>query len=250
MEIVLVASLYDAEAICNALMAQTQMIAMDIEGVDLNRGGDIALLQIATNEKKVFCFDILELGVDVFSFAYLGQVLESDRISKLCYDCRIDADVLLDKFGIKLQMVYDLQVLYTFAFQSAQDPFLKGMHHALQKPGILNKKKSSDKKMLVCKKDIKALLQSSPDSSKKLFMQRPISEKVLFYCISDVVYLFRMYRLWSALIPSSVVRQASMYRMHKYCYRMNRAINAAHTKRMARIDFKRMPVTYCCSLAG
>ncbi len=135
-------SLIDAQSICNSLMTQTQMIAIDIEGVDLNKGGDISLLQIALNETKVFCFDILTLGKTVFSWIYLGQVLESDKIYKLCYDCRIDGDVLNEKFGIKMQRVYDLQVLYTFAFQSNEDPF-KRVISCTSKTWYLEQKKDT-----------------------------------------------------------------------------------------------------------
>ena len=235
-EIILVENLEHALVICKWLADYLTMVAIDLEGVDFGRDGRITMLQIGTDGNTVFCFDILTLGDVVFSTEYLGQILNSEQICKLCYDCRTDADILRTKYNVNMNNVYDIQVLYTFIFQKEQDPSLKGLHHALQSPGILNSKMA--KKVIKQKLDFKESLLSK---NTKIFMQRPLTETVLQYCAADVVHLFQMFSVWGTLVDFHVVVQASMYRLHKFCNR-NKIIPP---KKMAFIDFKQMPVMRC-----
>lgn len=231
-EIIVVVDLISAKSICQWIMDHFLLISIDIEGVNLGRDGEITMVQISTSEKMVFCFDILALGSAVFSNQYLGQILNSEKIFKLCYDCRIDADVLKTKFNISLQSVYDVQVLYTFIFQNDKDRYLKGLHHALETTGILKTK--IGKKILQHKKDFK---ESLCKEGSGIFLQRPLTEKVLSYCVVDVIYLFKMFYEWGNMIEFNTVVQASMYRLNKFC---NRCCEIPG-KKMASIDFKQMP---------
>lgn len=235
-EIILVVDLDHASVICKWLMDYFSLIAIDLEGVDFGREGQITLLQIGTNKDTVFCFDILALGDSIFSKEYLGQILNSENICKLCYDCRTDADVLRTKYNVNMKNVYDIQVLYTFIFQKDQDPFLKGLHHALQSPGILNGKMA--KKVIKQKQFFK---ESFLSKDTNIFKQRPLTENVLQYCVADVIHLFQMFFVWGALVDFQVVVQASMYRLNKFCNRMK----TIPAKKMACIDFKRMPIMHC-----
>jgi DNA polymerase I-like protein with 3'-5' exonuclease and polymerase domains len=230
-----------AQAICQKLLKECNMIAIDIEGVDLGRNdGSISLIQIAASEDEVYCFDILALGEAVFSKKeYLGEIMESDKILKLCYDCRIDGDVLRAKHKVEIHYAYDLQVLYTFVFQPDTDPFLKGLQHALQKPGVMLCQNKFSEKVIQIKKEMKTAFLNERGSH--IFMQRPLTDKVLLYCASDVVYLFRMFYLWGGWVPLCVVVQASMYRMHKFGHREKNI----PTRHMALVDFKQMPKSRC-----
>lgn len=230
--IIVVTELKDAHLICQWLVENFVMIAIDVEGVNLGREGEITLLQISTDEKTVFCFDILALGDTVFTEAYLGQILYSETIIKLCYDCRTDADTLKSKYNVRLQNVYDLQVLYTFLFQEEKDRYLKGLHHALQMPGILKNK--SAKRVLKSKQDFKESLQTG---GTEIFLRRPLSQHVLAYCVSDVIYLYKMLYVWGPRIDFVTVVQASMYRLNKFCNRWKEI----PSNKMSAVDFKRMP---------
>ena len=231
-DIMVVIDLDSAQRVCQWIMDNFSLIAIDIEGVNLGREGKITMMQISTSEKMVFCFDILALGNTVFSDEYLGRILKSEKIFKLCYDCRMDADVLKTKFNIPLQSVYDVQVLYTFVFQNDKDRYLKGLHHALETPGILKTKIA--RKILQNKKKFKESLRKEGSA---IFLQRPLTEKVLSYCVVDVIYLFKMFYEWGVMVEFSTVVQASMYRLNKFC---NRCWEIP-AKKMASIDFKQMP---------
>lgn len=234
--IVVVEKLNHARKVCQKVLPRYSILAMDIEGVNWGEDyGSISLIQIACSNTKVYCFDILALGSQVLSKEYLGSILESDKILKLCYDCRTDGAVLQSKHSVFIKQVYDLQVLYTFLFQSKADPFLKGLHHALQKPGVLHQ--NQDSALLIQnKKEIKACMSSV---GSQIFLQRPLTEQVLMYCASDVIHLFRMYQLWSVLVPFPTVLQASLYRLNKFC----RQTVKLPSKEMAVVDFKKMPYT-------
>jgi hypothetical protein len=225
-----------AQAVCKKLLTVRSMIAIDIEGVKLGRSGTVSLVQVAVSENEVYCFDILALGNAIFSKKEdLGEILESERILKLFYDCRIDGDVLKAKYKVELRHAYDLQVLYTFVFQPVADPFLKGLQHVLQRPGIMVCQDKLSEKVVQIKKEMKAVFLK--ENGSQIFMRRPLSNEILLYCAADVVYLFRMYHLWGALVPLSVVVQASMYRMHKFGNREK----AIPSWQMALVDFKKMP---------
>lgn len=231
--IVVVTDLNIARDICQWIVSHFSLIAIDIEGVNWGEGGgQITLMQISTSEEMVFCFDILALGDNAFSDKYLGQILKSEKIYKLCYDCRIDGDVLKTKFDINLRCVYDVQVLYTFIFQKENDRYLKGLHYALDTSGIL--KSEGAKEILQHKKDFKETFRKE---GTEIFLRRPLTENILSYCVFDVIYLFKMYYEWGAIISFNTVVQASMYRLNRFRSRC-REISA---KKMASIDFKKMP---------
>jgi ribonuclease D len=226
--IILVMELHDALVICRWIAENFTVIAIDIEGVNLGREGEITLVQISTDEKTVFCFDVLALGDVVFSDPYLGQIFRSNAICKLCYDCRTDADILKAKHRVNLQYVYDLQVLYTFLFQAERDRYLKGLHHALQMPGILKSKNA--KRILKYKREFKETLKTR---GSEIFLQRPLSRNVLSYCVSDVIYLYKMFYTWGPSVNFDSVVQASMYRLNKFCNRCG----DIPPKKMSTIDF-------------
>jgi hypothetical protein len=225
-----------AQAVCKKLLTKCSMIAIDIEGMNLGRSGTVSLVQVAVNENEVYCFDILALGDAIFSTKEgLGEILESEKILKLFYDCRIDGDVLKAKYKVEVLHTYDLQVLYTFVSQPVSDPFLKGLQHVLQRPDIMVCQDRLSEKVVQIKREMKAAFLK--ENGSQIFMQRPLSNKILLYCAADVIYLFRMFHLWGGLIPLSVVIQASMYRMHKFGNREK----AIPSWQMALVDFKKMP---------
>jgi hypothetical protein len=226
-DIILVTELEYAKRICSWIKQHLYLVSFDIEGVNLGREGKITLLQIGTSQHRVFCFDVLALGNALFQ--YLKPIFESESICKLCYDCRTDGDVLKTMHGVNLKCVYDIQVLYTFLFQKEGDPFLKGLYHVLKSPGIIGDKNS--KRVMRYKKEIKDSLQNV---GTEIFLQRPVSKELLTYCVSDVVYLYKMFNLWASHVEFNVVVQASMYRLNKYC-------NRIRSKKMYYVDFKKCP---------
>ena len=127
-------------------------------------------------------------------------------------------------------MLYDMQILYTFLFQSRRDKYLKGLQHVLQTPGVILSKEALQH--VVCSKGrIKKLLHAN----QHVFLRRPISQEVLQYCSSDVVYLLRMYKLWQTHKEHSphAVLYATHFRLQRFCNRKQ----TIPPKAMSLIDF-------------
>jgi hypothetical protein len=205
------------------------LVAFDMEGVNLGKkDGRLTLLQVARDDHTVFCFDVLKLGgAELFSL--LGPLLGSPNVIKLCFDCRMDGDVLWRQFRVRLRRVYDIQVLYTLLFQARTDRFLKGLAHVLQVPGVLPGAHMLDQ-VLGTKLRMKKLMAAQED----LFLQRPIAGDLLEYCGADVSCLLRMHRLWAHRWPQEDVIETSMGRLILF---INRPCEVPPPRSMSVIDF-------------
>ena len=232
-KIIVVNTWDNVQSACKRILA-CNIIAFDIEGVNLGRKGLVTLMQIAINESTVFCFDVLILGQHLFASQYLGSVFTSYRILKLCFDCRIDGDVLQSHFGLQLNMLYDVQVLYTLIFQSPKDRFLKGLQHVLKMPGVIEEKEALEK-VVQSKNIMKQVFkkQKQQHHTKHIFLMRPLTNDILEYCGSDVIYLLKMYFIWWYRQNPFTVLHLTNARLQNYC---NHA-ESIPTLHMSKIDF-------------
>jgi len=217
-QIILVNTWEQVESACQKIIHSSEgIIAFDLEGVNLGRNGQLTLLQIAIDQKTVFCFDVLVLGKQLFEHRFLGGIFFSPRIVKVCFDCRVDGDVLYSHFGVRINMLYDIQILYTSLFQSRKDPFLKGLRRVLQHPDVIQHKGTLEK-VIQCKQRIKERLDGSMHHM--IFLARPLTPEILEYCSCDVVYLLRMHAIWSRHDGGSHhILRATMDRLMRFCTR-------------------------------
>lgn len=198
-----------ARAVCEHLRnGGFTVLAFDIEGVNLGRKGQVTLLQVAVDETCVYCFDVLLLGPALMGANFLGPLFHSPHVVKVCFDCRVDGDVLQSHFGLQIAHVYDIQVLYTLLFQASSDRFLKGLRHVLQSSGIIACPQHLQR-VLAAKTKIKTLMSKNT----RLFCIRPVTTELLQYCTADVVFLLRMYRYWHHMKPHGQIVALSMKRM-------------------------------------
>jgi len=197
-------------------------LAFDMEGFQLGRNGTTSLVQLASKD-TVYLFDILTLGASAFGVGGLAAILEDPAITKLCYDCRCDAEALYYLHSVALAGAYDLQIAYTLLFQACNDPFLKGLHRALQAPGVLPAGSVRQK-----------ILQTKLEGKRHLhdMLARPLSLDVLAYCAVDVVHLFTMYELWAPHLHPCM-KDLSQQRMDRFISRENLVWC------MSRLDFVR-----------
>ena len=141
-----------------------------------------------------------------------------------------EQDALYHLHGITLQGVYDLQVAYTLVHQTPDDPFLKGMLHALRQPGIVESDQLAEvlHREELCKQEMRVL------GSHRMFLRRPVPNYILEYCALDVIFLFNMFALWGGV---SRVFMLSSTRMYTY---VNEATPRA-PRLMSLVDFERAP---------
>ena len=232
-QVVVVDDLQKALAACSRLKTQ-RLLAMDMEGSPLSKGGITSLLQLAVSSMEVYIFDVLGLGQELFSALLLLPILSDPTIIKLCYDCRGDAEALYFNHGVQVHGLYDLQIAYTMLFQPQNDPYLKGLHKAMQAPGIH-----------ACGYKVRAKIEAKrrlgADGFQDLLV-RPLSPSILEYSVEDVAHLFRMHELWSRFVPDYRLLYATKQRMLGHIYRTPSQI-LAQKGCMSHLDFY-FP---CCS---
>ena len=122
---------------CSALSARIvstpTSIALDIEGVDLCREGEVCIIQVhVANEQITYLIDITTMGSAAFTEGGLGDVITGET-TKVMFDCRSDADALFHKYGLRLANVIDVQVLYCrhrYRKRGHRDRYVKGLKHA------------------------------------------------------------------------------------------------------------------------
>lgn len=221
-----------AKEVCDMIVLKDyRLLGFDMEGKNLGKDGKLSLIQIAVSQKEAYIFDVMTLGPTVFTAVYLMPILSNSSIIKLCYDCRCDAEILFCQYHVELLGFYDLQIVYTMLFQNKKDPFLKGLHKAMQK--VVHGSKLSEHQ-----DDLKIKLNAKKSSKTFVddFMCRPVSKNVLAYCVVDVVYLFLMYNAWSLDIAENhyFVLWLTQERMRRFIYR---SPSEAKSMIMSKLDF-------------
>lgn len=99
------------ETLSSALiqLSRFDVLAVDCEGVDMDRTGKLCVLSIAAENMR-FVFDVVALGNLMFESG-LKSLLESQTVVKLFFDCRRDSDALFHQYQIRLRNVLDCQML-------------------------------------------------------------------------------------------------------------------------------------------
>jgi len=191
------------------VLNKQSIVAFDMEGLfSIKKSeGAISILQFATSNKKIYIIDVKKMGDIVFSSLYLGGILCSSNIIKLCYDARCDAKLLYFQKNLKVAGFYDLQIVFNFLFQSKSDPFLKGYHIALQRllsqTLLMAKLQNNQSSPLTtqCGIEISLLqgfIQFKRNQKKKWNLDfqnihSMVTSDQFFYSVLDVVFLFDLY---------------------------------------------------------
>eukprot|EP00931_Biecheleriopsis_adriatica_P054385 TRINITY_DN31996_c0_g1_i1.p1 TRINITY_DN31996_c0_g1~~TRINITY_DN31996_c0_g1_i1.p1 ORF type:complete len:265 (+),score=35.92 TRINITY_DN31996_c0_g1_i1:41-835(+) len=212
--------------VCSKLK-EREIIAVDIEGVNLGRDGEVCIVQIADHDKRVFLFDVTTMGDSIFESG-LKEMLEDERVTKLMFDCRSDADALFHIHGVKIPNVLDMQVLCSKANRSG-NKHLTGMSKALAY--VLPYAEAQRLKGI--KLAGQRMFTQDRSGRGDIWKCRPLPPVLEVYCASDVVNLFTMFRHWRSEMDLSVLRGISEARASQ---RINYA-NLASCPDLALVDF-------------
>jgi hypothetical protein len=196
---------WEAAAQACARLRVCRIVALDMEGAPL--GQVTSLLQLALSCDEIYLFDVLTLGQRLFDAAHLLPILTDPAILKLCYDCRGDCSALFHQHGVRMHGGYDLQVVFTSLFQDHGDPFLKGLHRAVERSMPPDDARAFAERKLAVKRDW------SLHGPAATILQRPLSQETIAYAVADVVPLLRMHRLWSPFLAERAVVHATTERM-------------------------------------
>lgn len=175
-----------------------KLIAVDCEGVDLSRKGELTIITIAT-DTTVFIFDVFKLGQTVFDDG-LRDILEDKSIEKLMFDCRQDSDSLWHQFKVKVTGVLDLQLLdiiyrrehgsrriYNRTTRRSErigeveniNGYRRCIQNYVHDTTLLEKKDKGSKEL---------------KNNYRIWQVRPLPENLIDYCTVDVAAMFPMYK--------------------------------------------------------
>jgi len=200
-------SLVDTLAECRHITAQMlghTNLAIDVEGVELCRTGRISLILICPASGQVFLFDICALGQAAFEAGGLRDVLESERICKVIFDGRADADALYHLHRVQIRRAYDLQVHHSLRYSRTGDRYVKGLQKCLDDSGLVP---FADKARIQrIKEGGKRLFARDLGGRPEVWTQRPLPNLLIEYAAVDVRYLIGIKELWSGSSTAVVFR--------------------------------------------
>ena len=188
---------------------QNTLLAVDCEGDSMSRKGALTIITVAT-EEKVYIFDVLKLGQLVFSSG-LGEILEDKSREKLTFDCRQDSDALWHQFKVKLNGVFNLQlleVIYRRENPTADSPVNIPKLSTNKRGGRRNRRSQrtdevekiygfgrcielylQDEKLVKIKDKGKEQLKEDEE----VWTKRPLTDDLIQYCIVDTMAMFSLY---------------------------------------------------------
>jgi exonuclease 3'-5' domain-containing protein 1 len=185
-----VSSKDDCQRICKEL-AHESLLALDLEGIDLGRTGEICILQLGCRDGRVYLFDICSLQQDAFTSDGLRLILENEAIRKIIFDVRSDCDALKHQYGVTLAGALDLQVLYVTVRAKAAS-YLPGMKKVLEDTLSRSEKMRLDG----LKNQGKDLFAPEKGGRYEVWKDRPLNPILVEYASEDVRQLFKIYDRW------------------------------------------------------
>ena len=218
-----------------AMIEKGEPIAIDFEGINLCRHGELCLMQLASRTGPVLLVDIITLGKAAFEEGKVKELLESKSMLKLCYDGRADSDATFHQFGVHPANLYDIQVAYcTKRDQTSlrgRDRFVKGLKSAIEDcPGLSYETRRNLEKTKTTGVD---LFAPENGGSYDVWKNRPLDAALISYAAADVRFLHMMYDAWSSFVPVDTMVKISAARVSKAI----QASEAAKGKHMAIKDF-------------
>ncbi|RWA07056.1 hypothetical protein EKO27_g8046 [Xylaria grammica] len=180
---------------------------IDLEGVKLSRHGTISILQIhVRTTAQNYLVDVKVLGRAAFLTPgsttpnTLKSILESPSIPKVFFDVRRDSDALYGHYGIELQGIQDLQLM-EFAARPHRGRFLSSLKRCIE----MDIQMTSDERnnWIKTKDEGKNLFSPEKGGSYEVFNRRPLSEKIVIYCVQDVHYLPRLWDLYNGKLTAT-----------------------------------------------
>ncbi|KAJ7576698.1 ribonuclease H-like domain-containing protein, partial [Mycena floridula] len=214
-------TLCDTEAAAQAAIAiisSCDMIALDCEAQNLGtRGGRLSLINIRTMSSlnsSTFMFDVLRLEKSILR--PLFDILESESIIKVMFDCRMDFSALYHEEAVTLRNVLDMQVadiasrqgeslgrqierLGSFYPYGVNTAFYKDVH-ALS--GLAR-----------CLEEHCGIARTDGRVDHQQWLHRPLSSSNLSYAAEDVKLIAALYERFvqNALIGTELHEQSARY---------------------------------------
>jgi hypothetical protein len=168
-------------------------IAVDLEGVDLGRHGEICIIQVTTSRRgtPIFLFDVVALGKALFSGGDgLAGLLEDPSLKKLFWDVRSDASALFFQFGVQLRGAVDLQLHDVAQRKLAGIPCFKisSLGFVCEKTRLAQLTEEERERLAAVKGRALEMFSPAKGGSYAVWKQRPLPACLLEYCCDSALF--------------------------------------------------------------
>jgi hypothetical protein len=178
-------------------------LAVDFEGVKLNRHGALCLVQMTCHDdpRLVYVLDVHVLGERTFTMqtpsgTSLKGLLEQQNIRKVWFDPRNDVDALYHQFGIMPKGIFDLQLAEVGDRRNRglNVHFVQGLYKCLtQCPSLEAKQKVFAERINTMGK---SLFEPLCGGDYSIFQRRPLHPVLLVYSAHDSRYMLVLYEMY------------------------------------------------------
>jgi hypothetical protein len=189
MSAIFVDTVEESKKICDGILAAAKecgdapfRVAVDLEGENLCFEGRIAVVTLAVSATRVYIFDVAALGANVFSDGGLKAILEDPKITKLMFDCRMDAGALFWQYDVTPMTVCDLQAPAVQRW--VRGNFLIGMRKSFTNLGLFT---PGDERV---KNSGRKFFAPELGGAYAVWFDRPMEAQLQAYCAVDVKYFF------------------------------------------------------------
>jgi len=174
----------------------TKEVAIDFEGVDLCRSGELCIMQLSDG-KSTWLIDVTTLGEGAFGDGGLRDLLQNPEVLKVGYDGRADNDALYNLHASKLVGFYDVQIASCNrqdAEECRRDRFVHGLVRAIGR--FLKDDPERAETLRKTKEMGLALFAPEKGGSYEVWKERPLKKSLVEYAAADVALLLEMKRAW------------------------------------------------------
>ncbi len=185
-----------------AHLEEQNMIGLSLEGQLIGRKGELSLLCVSTKQ-RVIMFDAVAIGADdlLYEGGAVRELLESPLTMKVMNDCRQASDMLANRFGVRLNNVYDTLAAHAL--------FLTWAHYA----GYLPKFSYSVSYMARAYLGIKGkdlffphYRQDNLAEDTAIWLERPLPDNLEIGAVRCVAYLLDLQRATREAMNSPFIR--------------------------------------------
>jgi len=184
----------------------SQLLFIDLEGVNLGRVGTVAIMQMLVPPSPiVYLIDVHVLGAKAFEVTMddntsLKSILESKSVFKVFFDIRNDSDALYAHFRVNMAGVIDLQII-EYTTRQPRGKFVNGLARCIEK----DLPYSSDWSLV--KANGRRLFAPEVGGKYEVFLERPLAADIVKYCEQDVLLMPQLLASYGPKLRSGVAAQ-------------------------------------------